>query len=487
MTTPNLTPISVLAAELESTLASAPVSISTPISTTVSLPTLTSVPLPIPDEKDKIIEKILNSQEKLIIIDGGPGTGKTTLINMLLQRINQTETYRKRYPDIILTATTGKAAMIISRITGQPATTVHSAFKLLPGKKLDFPVSANFQNKNQLTMLDEASMLTIDVLAEVIKRTFMTNDVYINKMNKYKKIILIGDAGQLPPVGIGFPLKDLIDSKMIKTFLLRTVYRTGAGSRISLNATRLKAHKNFIIPANGMENIDSDICFYEANDYSETIKKLATVYNDLKKKLNLSNSELINDVQIICPQNISKFGTKELNKINRKMFLRCGAIKESGYFATGEKVIQIKTIKKRNPPQNNAEVHGINNGEIGIVKGLVKIGGKLPIVQFSKNKIIRYDYEMIKLLSSAFALTVHKYQGSENRFIIFICSSSNAFMLRHSLFYTALTRAKEKFIIIGERKALARAIKNKTSFKKTSIFLELLLSKEKARNKRSEK
>jgi exodeoxyribonuclease V alpha subunit len=356
-------------------------------------------------------------QYGILVITGGPGTGKTFTIDSICERLE-----RNGYK-FALCAPTGKAAKRLQDLTGKPAKTIHRLLKAGFG-------TWKHNHENPLrgfnwVICDESSMLDLE-LAWRLTRALPTNT----------RLIFVGDVDQLPPVGPGTFFKDLVTTESIPTITLRTNHRQGRGSSIANVASHINA--GFL-----KYTFDDDMMFEEAENQIVIREKISPLLQGLLDE----GYDLIRDVQVVSPQKGTMVGVYEVNKFLRFHLNKNASTREP--FSIGDKVMQ--TV-------NNYRL-GIFNGYAGVVKDVQR--HHLIIDFFDSDKqFIKYPKELLSELMHAFCCTVHKYQGSEAKAGIVILSSSHTFMLTRNLFYTAVTRFKEKCIILGDVTALKRAVTN---------------------------
>lgn len=370
------------------------------------------------------VEKSL--KEKLQIITGGPGTGKSTITNVILT-ISSYLTSK-----ILLVAPTGRAAKRMSEITKRKASTIHSLLEY------DFKSSGFKKNRKNpldvdLMIIDEASMID----------TFLMNHL-LKAIPDHARVIFIGDIHQLPSVGAGNVLKDMIASKTISTVMLNEIFRQAKGSRIITNAHRINQGE---FPDIRNQN-ESDFFFIEAQepeDVLNTIVQLSSVR--IPRKYNFHS---IKDIQVLAPMRKGIVGTENLNLVlqetlnsqNEPIF--CGGKK----FAIGDKVMQIKNDYKRE----------VFNGDIGEVKSIDTNESELVVNMDGKDVI--YEFSDLNELVLAYAVSIHKYQGSECPCVIIPVHTTHFKLLYRNLLYTGVTRGKKLVILVGTKKAISIAIRN---------------------------
>ena len=358
------------------------------------------------------------------IITGGPGTGKTMIQRALL------DIYKRNHPvdKICCCAPTGRAARRMEQSTLFPAMTVHKALGLMAGEDGDYNEPTDLDA--DLVLIDEVSMLDV-YLAEHL----------FNAVKNQSQIVLIGDADQLPSVGPGAVLSELIASGCIPVVRLDKVFRQSAGSRIATNA-KLIRHGNLSL------EYGADFRFDDSASTAESAEQIAEVYMQEIAKYGVDNVALLSPFR-----QKTETGVNALNELVRDMVNPPGSEKSEirfgkRLFRCGDKVMQTKN-------------HGdVNNGDIGYITNIVQTDSETVIyVNFGDGKLKEYDAGDLDMLDLGYASTIHKSQGAEYQSVIINLQCAHAIMLTRPLIYTAITRGKQKVIIVGERRALCIAIK----------------------------
>ncbi len=391
------------------------------------------------DIQKKAITKAINNN--LLIITGGPGTGKTTIIKSicyLYQQINKLSN-KDLLNELYLLAPTGRASKRISEQTNLPAYTIH---RFLKWNKEDNSFRINSENKSKakIVIIDEASMIDTELFYNLLLG-----------LERNCKIILIGDSNQLPSVGPGQILKDLIESDIIDTIKLKELYRQDKNSNINILAHNII---NNIFDDN-IFNEEDDLTFIEANsnNLKEFLQEYIITYKDYD----------FNNIQVMAPIYKGDNGIDELNYfiqniINKKAMNKNEITFEGVTFRENDKVLQLT-----NMPDDN-----IFNGDIGIIDKISNKPKEL-LVNFY-NEEIRYTPNLFSNLKLGYTISIHKSQGSEFDIVILPVLNVYKNMLYKKLIYTAATRARKKLIIIGEKTALQKAILNdKENVRKTSL------------------
>jgi exodeoxyribonuclease V alpha subunit len=379
-------------------------------------------------------------QSRVTVITGGPGTGKTTLLKSILAALDDVGLKPT------LAAPTGRAARRLQEATGRDAKTIHRLLEYAPetggfvrGK--DFPLRANF------VIVDEASMMDVELAASLLA-ALMPNC----------SLLLVGDRDQLPSVGPGSVLKDIIASELLPVVALREVYRQARQSMIVANAHRLNRGE-FPLLSNDPEG---DFFFFERNapdDVLATIKQL--VHQRLVGRFGVNDPR---DIQVLTPMNRGPLGTHMLNRELQNLLNPAGPELRAGdrILREGDRVIQLR---------NNYD-KGVFNGSIGRIMRVDSEKGRLTIA-FEETHA---DYDLAELdeIGLAYAISVHKSQGSQYRAIVMPIHSSHYLMLRRNLLYTAITRAERVCVLVGTKSALQQAVRNQDERRRFTRLAERL-------------
>ncbi len=379
-----------------------------------------------------IRQAILNP---LFILTGGPGTGKTTILQVIVSF------FREKHSLIALAAPTGRAAQRMGNVAGLTARTIHRLLEFKGGASgYDFGRDENNPIEADVIILDEMSM--VDVL--LMRR-------FISAVKKETRLIMVGDFHQLPSVGPGNVLADLIDSGFIPHVHLKTIFRQAAASRIVTAAHEIISG---IVPS--FINSRDDNCFFL---HQQEPQKCVDLIVDLVSRRLPARYQLnpIVDIQVLSPMHKGLLGTQNLNKVLQKelngqtRFIARG----ENLFFLGDKVMQIK---------NNYD-SGVFNGDIGKV---VEINDEQELcVDFDGNRV-HYDSRELDELVAAYCISIHKSQGCEFRAVIIPVSTQHYIMLQRNLIYTALTRAKQLCVFVGSVQALEIAVKNNEALRRYS-------------------
>lgn len=397
-------------------------------------------------------EAILTAANKgILILTGGPGTGKTTALNGILKL------FELDGIDVALTAPTGRAAKRMSEITGKEAKTIHRLLEV-EWDKHDRPYfSRNARNPISAgaVIVDELSMVDISLFASLL-----------DALPLGCRLIMVGDSDQLPAVGAGSVLHDLILSGVLPVVELKEVFRQAMQSRIVTNAHKIVSGQ---MPE--LHDKNNDFFFIKRNsayDTAATVAELCTVR--LPKAYSYSP---INDIQVLCPSRKGETGTVSLNKrlqtvINppspEKKELRSG----SRIFREGDKVMQIKNNYNIIWTKDSEEGTGVFNGDIGTVKKIDKANGCLAVWFDDKEAV--YSTDNLQELEHAYAITVHKSQGNEFNAVVIPVMGVVPQLCYRNLLYTAVTRAKKLMVMVGSEKQIRDMVENNTRSKRYSAL-----------------
>ena len=378
----------------------------------------------------------------ILIITGGPGTGKTTIIKGILELFRKINDYSHKdmLDSVALLAPTGRASKRMSEQTLYPASTIHRFLKW--NKETDtFQINEYNKSKVEFVILDEASMIDTYLFDNLLKGLSVNT-----------KIIIVGDYDQLPSVGPGEVLYDLINSNMINTIYLKELYRQEEGSNIITLSNDIK---NDNLNMNIFNNED-DLTFIECSNLEvvDTISNLADVYKDLSYK----------EFQILAPMYKTICGIDNINNVIQSIYNKKSSKKKEinvgeVIYREGDKVIQLT-----NMPDDN-----VYNGDIGIIE---KIDTKKKEIYIDfDNNLVKYTPSNFSNFKLAYAISIHKSQGSEFDIVVIPIVSNFKTMLYKKLIYTGITRSKKKLYLIGEVNALRYAVNNKnTELRRTSII-----------------
>jgi exodeoxyribonuclease V alpha subunit len=393
---------------------------------------------------DKQIEAVQRAAEnKVMVITGGPGTGKTTIINAILKIFSAIKAR------IMLAAPTGRAAKRMSEATGHEAKTLHRMleYNMRKGgfqKNEDYPLDCN------LLIIDEASMIDTLLMHHLLKAIPVT-----------ATFIMVGDVNQLPSVGPGNVLKDIIDSGLASVVQLNEIFRQAKESSIIVNAHKINEG---IIP-NLKYNQDKldDFYFIEQEDPEKALEMIINLVRDrIPKRFGFDS---FNDIQVLTPMHRGTVGAGNLN-IELQKALNPG---EEGVFRGGrlfrvnDKVMQIV---------NNYDKE-VYNGDIGRIASIDEEEKEIKVIIDDREVV--YDYSDLDELVHAYAISIHKSQGSEYPAVVIPILTQHYVLLQRNLLYTGVTRGKKLVVIVGTKKAMAIAVKNNKTEKRYTLLKERLM------------
>ena len=393
----------------------------------------------------------------LLLVTGGPGTGKTTIVKGILSLYDQMGI---KY---VLAAPTGRAAKRLTEVTGQEASTIHR----LLGAGIDPHTGELFFSKNEedplkadAIIVDEMSMVDVLLLHSLLKA-----------IPQRARLILVGDPDQLPPVGPGFPFNDMLRSKALPSVRLTEIFRQAQESLIVMNAHSVNAGN---MPE--LRNRKSDFFFLPCRSEEEAAQTIQGLCQTrLPKNMGIPSEE----IQVLSPTKKGGAGTVYLNKILQAALNPPSADKKEKVigeilFREGDRVMQIRNNydilwKKANGSQVGA---GIFNGDVGIIQS-IDMNLELVTVLFD-DRVADYDFTQLIELEPAYAMTVHKSQGSEYRAVVLSAWNASAYLLSRSILYTAITRARELLIIVGREETIMQMVANaKVGRRYTGLKLRL--------------
>ncbi len=415
---------------------------------------------PAPDNLDKLVERIAKNsgvcysqQQKqaileaaktgLLLITGGPGTGKTTIVNGILALYDALGT------QCVLAAPTGRAAKRMTEVTGREASTIHRLLEagIDPHTgKMFFARDESNPLKAEAVIIDEMSMVDVGLLHSLLQAVPPT-----------ARLVMVGDPDQLPPVGPGFPFKDMLRSKALPSVCLTEIFRQAQESLIVVNAHRINQG---VLPE--LRNVKNDFFFLPSRSeeaVGQTIAELCATR--LPKNMGIPADQ----IQVLSPTKKGAAGTVHLNKLLQSCLNPPAPNKKERLygefcFREGDRVMQIK---------NNYDIlwkkvdgsligSGVFNGDVGVIRS-IDLGNEIVTVLFDDREV-EYEFSQLGELEPAYAMTVHKSQGSEYRAVILSAWNGSGYLLNRSLLYTAVTRAKELLIIVGREETVAVMTQN---------------------------
>ncbi|MBR4864595.1 MAG: ATP-dependent RecD-like DNA helicase [Oscillospiraceae bacterium] len=379
----------------------------------------------------------------LLLITGGPGTGKTTIINGILAL------FEKMGIKSLLAAPTGRAAKRLSEVTGEDASTIHRLLEATVDPhtgNLEFLRDEDNQLKSDAIIIDEMSMVDIQLLHALLRA-----------IPKGTRLILVGDPDQLPPVGPGFPFSDMLRSNALPAVHLTEIFRQAQQSLIVTNAH--KVNKG-IMPE--LRNVKNDFFFLNARSEDAVAQ---TIVGLCATRLPQNMGIPADQIQVLSPTKKGTAGTVNLNKILQDALNPATAEKKERKFGEytfreGDRVMQIRNNydimwKKSDGSMIGA---GVFNGDVGIITEIDPSMEQVTVLY--DDKIVDYDYTQLNELEPAYAMTVHKSQGSEYRAVVIAAWNGSQYLLNRSVLYTAITRARELLIIVGREETIAIMTQN---------------------------
>ena len=387
-------------------------------------------PYPLAERQRDAVRSALT--KKVSVLTGGPGTGKTTTVRSILQLL------RMRQGSVKLSAPTGRAAKRLAETSGVEAKTVHRLLEFKPADGLLFQRNRDNPVDADLVVVDEMSMVDTQLMNHLVKA-----------IDSQTHLLLVGDTDQLPSVGAGNVLRDLINSGVVPTVELNEVFRQDARSHIITNAHSINQGE--------MPTLDpkvSDDFFLFSVDETEAAADMIVdvVVNRVPKRFGL---DPVADIQVLTPMHRGKAGVTELNSrlqaelnppTSSKPQVRWGG----RTFRLGDKVMQIR---------NNYD-KDVFNGDLGLIEG-IDVVDQLMMIDFEGTPVA-YEFHELDELVHAFACSVHKSQGAEYRCVVMTVLPSHWMMLQRNLIYTGVTRAKELCILVGSKRAIGQAVRNDT-------------------------
>lgn len=389
------------------------------------------------------------------VITGGPGTGKTTIVNCILNIL------KKQYMRTVLCAPTGRASKRLAEATGEDAKTIH---RLLD---LDFTGGKGHFTYNEDTKLD-ADVVIVDEVSMCDEYVFYA---LIRAIKRGGRLILVGDKDQLPSVGAGNILSDIIASGLVPVNYLTYIYRQSDDSLIISNA-----HK---VNEGMMPTIDNKSKDFFVDAQTDTADMLKNCIDLVTKRLPSFSRLAPRDIQVLCPMKKGVIGVENINIEMQKALnppdsskgeLRAGA----NIFRVGDKVIHtVNNYQMEWLSPDGLSGTGVFNGDIGYIVEVNKSAPSLK-VEFDDGKIATYKQENLDEISLAYAISIHKSQGSEFPAVIIMVSGGNPFLMTRNLLYTAITRAKQIVIIEGSKESLAKMVKNDYTAKRNTLLTQFL-------------
>ena len=381
----------------------------------------------------------------VVIVTGGPGTGKTTTINTIIK------VFENNNKEVILAAPTGRAAKRMSETSNKEAKTIHRLLEMgyaTDSEELQFMKNEEEPIKADVIIIDEVSMVDILLMYSLLRA-----------IKPGTRVILVGDSDQLPSVGAGNVLKDMIDSKVINVVTLNEIFRQARESMIVVNAHRINNGEPLYLNSKGKD------FFFIKKDTNELILEeiIGVVSERLPKYYKLDK---LKDIQVLSSMRKGDLGVTNLNNELQKYLNKPEKFKVEESFAkrifrVGDKVMQIKNnyTKKWETEDRSDSGEGIYNGDIGYIYHIDKDKKKIFVI-FDQVKIVSYGYDELDELEHSFCTTIHKSQGSEFPVVVIPITWAPPMLLSRNLLYTAVTRAKKLVVLVGDVKYLEYMIKN---------------------------
>ena len=406
------------------------------------------------DEMQKMAVKQAMT-EGILIVTGGPGTGKTTTINLMIRCFEMEEL------TIALAAPTGRAAKRMTEATGYEAKTIHRLLELNGGieegenyrfeKNEDSPIEAD------VIIVDEMSMVDISLMYSLLKAVMPGT-----------RLILVGDSNQLPSVGPGNVLKDLIEAQTFPVVRLSRIYRQEESSHIVHNAHKINKGEQIVL-----DNRNKDFFFFQKGDIRSIIGGVVFLVRDRLPEYIHANSF---EIQVLTPMRKGELGVEHLNQVLQYYLNPADPSREErevhhGIFREGDKVMQIKNNYKLEWKITSEkgftieEGTGVFNGDMGVIRQINNFTERITVV-FDENRQVEYPFTNLDELELAYAITIHKSQGSEYPAVVLPLLNGPSILCNRNLLYTAVTRAQKCVAIVGRQTMVEQMIRNETEQKR---------------------
>jgi len=392
------------------------------------------------------------------VITGGPGTGKTTTINFIIK------VFKSWGLKIALCAPTGRAAKRMTELCKMEAKTIH---RLLEVGYTEDDVLREYSRGNadpleeDVIIVDEVSMVDAILMSSLI-----------SSIKAGAKIIFVGDSDQLPSIGAGNVLSDIIESDRVSVIKLDTIFRQAEESMIVVNAHKINMGEYPVINSK-----DTDFFFLEAENVDTTCEKLLDLVS--RRLKNAYDLDVFSDIQVITPVKKTKVGVYSLNQglqelLNPESPKKEEKTHQNRILRLGDKVMQIKNnYDLKWKKQSGEEGYGVYNGDIGRIS---EIKPASVTVTYDDGRIVSYENSMLEEIELSYALTVHKSQGSEFNTVVIPIFWGTEKLFSKNLLYTAITRAKERVVLVGQKAALFKMVDNDYQAKRYSYLKELLIN-----------
>ncbi|WP_099469158.1 SF1B family DNA helicase RecD2 [Konateibacter massiliensis] len=415
-------------------------------------------------QKKAVVEAVRNG---LLIVTGGPGTGKTTTINAIIRYFEAEEL------NIYLAAPTGRAAKRMTETTGYEAQTIHRLLEVSGAPEGDSVGGFDRNEENPLeadvVIIDEMSMVDIYLIHSLLKAVSVGT-----------RLILVGDVDQLPSVGPGSVLKDMIRSEKFQVVMLNKIFRQAVQSDIVVNAHRINKGERVIA-----DNKSKDFFFLRRDDANVIIRVLLAL---IQSKLPPYVEATSYDIQVLTPMRKGNLGVERLNEILQEYLNPRSASKQEkeygqGLFREGDKIMQIKNnyqmeweVRNRYKIAVNKGM-GIFNGDMGIIKEINHFTEEM-VVEFDEGRSVIYSFKQLDEIELAYAITIHKSQGSEYPAVVIPLLTGPRMLMNRNLLYTAVTRAKKCVTIVGSEDTFQAMIGNESEQKRYSGLCDRVLELE---------
>ena len=410
-------------------------------------------------QKEAIIQAV---QSGVLVVTGGPGTGKTTTINAII------EVLENRDMEVLLAAPTGRAAKRMTETTGKEAKTIHRLLEIAYSKDelhQKFERNEDYPLECDVVIIDETSMLDISLMYHLLKAIPVGT-----------RLILVGDQDQLPSVGPGNVLKDIIHSTMIETVRLTKIFRQAMESDIVMNAHKINQGQPIQF------NNKKDFFFIRRRQAEQILREIITLVKTRLPKFAKCNS--LDGIQILTPMRKGILGVDNLNLELQKALNPAGKDKrEKEYrkmvFREDDKVMQIRNnynISWEIKSQYGYVVEdgmGVFNGDVGRIVEINHYSEKVKVL-FDDNKFVEYDFTNLDELELAYAITIHKAQGSEYPIVVMPILSGPPMLLTRNLLYTAVTRAKEYVVLVGLEDTIIKMVENNREVHRNSLLDKMI-------------
>ena len=416
-------------------------------------------------QQEAVREAVCNG---LVVITGGPGTGKTTTINAVIRY------FEMEGMDIFLAAPTGRAAKRMSETTGFEARTIHRMLELNGGVEGKAGFERNEQNplETDVIIVDEMSMVDISLMYALLKAIAAGT-----------RLVLVGDVNQLPSVGPGSILKDMIDSKQFHVVRLTRIFRQAAQSDIIVNAHKINRGEEVLL-----DNKSMDFFFLKRFDANVII---SVVIQLIQQKLPKFVEAEPFDIQVLTPMRKGLLGVERLNMILQQYLNPKDNAKEEKehgdiVFREGDKVMQIKNNYQLEWEIRGRYGHvvekgmGVFNGDMGIIRGISHYEEKVT-VEFEEGRMVEYSFRQLEELELAYAITIHKSQGSEYPAVVIPLLTGPRMLMNRNLLYTAVTRAKRCVTIVGNDLTFQQMIENASEQRRYTGLKHRLIENEMAK------